>query len=1086
MRPLVILLALLGLGLARSAPQSEPAPRPMLAEPAISPDRAEIAFVSGGDIWTVPAAGGEARLLVAHAATESRPLYAPDGRRLAFISTRSGNGDIYVLTLSTGALARITFDDQLDQLDAWSADGRWLYFSSGSRDITGQNDIFRVSAEGGTPMTVSGDRYVNEYWAAPSPDGQQLAMTAKGTVSGQWWRLGHSHLDESELWVLRDATTMRYERLSTGGSKDEWPMWGGGADRTSLFFISERDGAQNVYVRTPAGAVRPVTSFRGGHVLWPNISYDGRTIVFERDFCIWALDTQSWETHEVSITLRGTSAAPAVEHLTLSANIQELALSPDGRKVAFVVHGEVFSASARDGGDATRVTTTSAREQQIVWAPNSRQLAYVSDRNGTPELYLYDFATRTETPLTQSPTGDVTPRFSPDGSQIAFQRGGNQLCVVSLATRRVQVLATGELDRLPFPSDRPIAWSPDGRWLAYLSTSGRHFGTVFVVPATGGASRPVSFLANVFANTISWSPDGTFLLFDTGQRTEPTALARIDLIPRTPRFREAQFDDLFRVPRTPPAVPRDSSAPNVRPAPARDTSAAGARAGTADSAAAANRPVTIVFDDIRRRLSQLPVGVDVGDQQISADGKFVLLTASAAGQRNLYTYSLDEMAREEPVARQVTSTAGFKSDVQLSQDGKEAWYLEGGRITVATLESRTTRTLAVTAEMDVDFSREKLQVFDEAWRYLRDGYNDSAMNGVDWGAIRARYAPYAAGARTPDELRRMLSLLVGELNSSHSGIGAPAPASPPYTGRIGLSFDRAEYERSGRLRIARVLPLSPAALGGDIAAGDYLVAVDGARLDARTNLDSLLAYRIGRRVRLSVSRNADGSGAREVAVRPVNAATERGLMYRQWVEERRAYVARVSGGRLGYVHMLDMGAGSLSQLFTDLDVENMGREGVVIDVRHNNGGFVNAYAIDVFARHGYMSMTYRGSAGPVPARTILGQRSLERPTILVTDQHSLSDAEDFTEGYRSLHLGSVVGEPTAGWIIYTSNVGLIDGTTVRIPFIQIRGSDGQVMEMHPRPVDIPVDRPVGESYGDHDVQLDAAVRELLRQLGGGR
>ncbi len=181
--------------------------------------------------------------------------------------------------------------------------------------------------------------------------------------------------------------------------------------------------------------------------------------------------------------------------------------------------------------------------------------------------------------------------------------------------------------------------------------------------------------------------------------------------------------------------------------------------------------------------------------------------------------------------------------------------------------------------------------------------------------------------------------------------------------------------------------------------------------------------------------------------------------------------------------MVDMGAGSLNQLYLDLDSENRGRDGVVIDVRHNNGGFVNAYALDVLARRGYLTMRYRGSSVLAPARSILGQRSLERPTILVTDQHSLSDAEDFTEGYRSLGLGRVVGEPTSGWIIYTSGGTLIDGSALRMPFITVFGSDGEVMEMHPRPVDVPVVRPVGESYAGVDTQLDAAVRELLAQIG---
>src|SRR6266513_1545386 len=212
---LVLLLAQPIMSRAIASSQSNKAPAdsvPSFAEPALSPDRSEIAFVSGGDIWTVPAAGGEARLLVSHPATESRPMYSPDGRKLAFTSNRTGNGDVYVLTFDTGDLKRMTFDDGNDQLDAWSRDGRWIYFTSSSRDISGMNDLFRVGVDGGTPMAVSADRYASEYFSAPSPDGKGLAFTARGTAYGQWWRKGHSHLDECEVWLVRDISAPRYEQ----------------------------------------------------------------------------------------------------------------------------------------------------------------------------------------------------------------------------------------------------------------------------------------------------------------------------------------------------------------------------------------------------------------------------------------------------------------------------------------------------------------------------------------------------------------------------------------------------------------------------------------------------------------------------------------------------------------------------------------------------------------------------------------------------------------------------------------------------------------------------------------------------------
>jgi len=457
------------------------------------------------------------------------------------------------------------------------------------------------------------------------------------------------------------------------------------------------------------------------------------------------------------------------------------------------------------------------------------------------------------------------------------------------------------------------------------------------------------------------------------------------------------------------------------------------------------------------------------------------MIAGAAGQQNLYIYSLDELAREPAVARQLTSTPGVKRDAQFSPDSKEVFYIEQGRINIVAVDTRAPRPLAVNAEMDVDFAREKIEVFNQAWSYLRDGLYDPNFHGVDWQAVRAEYAPRIAGARTPDEMRRLLSLMVGELNASHSGVSAPFSANQASTGKLGLRFDRAEYETAGRLRVTEVIPLGPGALAG-IKTGEYLLTIDGMQIGARVNVDELLGFKTGKRVSVSVSASSDGANKREVAVRPVNTATEKGLLYRKWVEEKREYVAKISGGRLGYVHMFDMGSGSLSQLFVDLDTENHSREGVVVDVRNNNGGFVNAYAIDVFARRGYMTMTRRGFPS-APARTVLGQRALEAPTILVTNQHSLSDAEDFTEGYRALKLGKVVGEPTSGWIIYTSNTSLIDGTSIRLPFIKITSSDGKLMELAPRPVDLPVLRPIGESYTGRDVQLETAVRELLKQIG---
>lgn len=1045
--------------------QNLPEPLASFAEPSISPDRTEIAFVSGGDIWTAPIAGGEARLLISHPANEGRPLYAPDGKRLAFVSNRAGSNDVYMLTFASGELKRLTFDDGSEQLDAWSRDGKWLYFSSTSRDIAGMNDVYRVSLEGGTPMQVSNDRYTSEFFSAPAPDGASIAITARGVASGQWWRKGHSHLDEAEIWIVKDGA---YQQVTNRGAKELWPMWS--ADGRNLYFVSDRSGAQNLWTKPLNGAAKQVTQFKNGRVLWPNISYDGKLIVFERNFGIWKFDTSNGQASEIKVTRRGAVPGPMVEHLSLNNQFQELALSPDGKKVAFVARGEIFAASAKDGGDAVRVTRAPARDGQITWAPDSKRIAYVSERSGTGQLFLYDFMSNAETELSSNPVRDTAPRFSPDGKSIAFVRNEKELHVINVGTKQDRVVASGHLDS----SQNTLAWAPDSKWIAYTAVSAKAFSNIFVVPASGGDARAVSGLPNGNINSLSWSPDGTYLIFNSSQRTEDFLVTRVDLILRTPKFREDQFRELFKEDpnRIRPEPPRENAAPTTQEQ---------ARPETAKKDGP--KPVEIVFEGVRRRLSALNVGVNVISQAISPDGKLMLMSAVAANRINLYIYSLDELSREPAVARQITSTPGFKSDAQFTPDSKEVYYLEQGRLNIVSLDGRPPRPLAVTAELDVDFAQEKMEVFRQAWTYMRDGFYDDKFHGVNWEAVKAEYAPRIAGAQTPDEMRRLLNLMVGELNASHSGVGGGGGGgSTASVGKLGLRFDRAEYESSGKLKVTEVIALSPAAITRQINPGDYLLSVEGTAITARTNLDELLANKVGRRVALKVSSFGDGTNAREVALQPISTNAEKNLLYNQWVEINRAYVEKVSNGKLGYVHMPDMGEGSLRGLYLGLDTENRAKEGVVIDVRNNNGGFVNVYAIDVLARRGYLNMTPRGFP-TAPARSVLGQRSLELPTILVTNQHSLSDAEDFTEGYRTLKLGKVVGEPTAGWIIYTSGRTLIDGTTIRVPFIRITTNEGVNMELNPRPVDIPVTRPIGETLAGRDSQLDTAVRELVKQLG---
>jgi Tol biopolymer transport system component/C-terminal processing protease CtpA/Prc len=1057
------------MAIAQSALAQEPGEKPVLSEPSLSADGQLVAFVSGGDIWEAPASGGVAHLVVTGPATEGRPLYSPDGRKLAFTSTRGGSANIYVLDLPSGELTRLTYGEGGEELDGWSADGRWIYFAAGDTDVGKLPDIYRVSSEGGTPLPVSAERYLSEYQASPSPDGSSIAFMTRGISFSQWWRNGSSHIDQSEMWVKPTVGEGGYQRILSDPSRHAWPMWepSGGA----IWYMSDAGGAENLWrLETSGGAPQKITAFTDGRLLYPSMARGGSALVFERDFGIWRLDPKSGQAAQIPLSLRGAPAGEQIRHATVD-KFTRLSVSPDGEKVAVIGYGELFAGAAKDGGSARRITNSLGAEREAVWSPDSRHLLYVTERGLNHLLAEYDFATGRETMLTSTGHASV-PVFAPDGKSAMYVLDDQQLRKLTFARPGV-----GQSDVLlyrgPITADanygpRPV-WSPDGSYIAFPLTDHRSFTNVAVVPAAGGEARPVSFLANGQMSGIAWSPDGKYILFDSGQRSEDSRIVRVDLTPHVPKLKEDQFADLFTDKQ--PGETKES-AKTDKPDKAKKEALPPPPAN----------PAKIVWDGLRERTTVLPLGLNAAAPVISPDGKTLLFIASERGQDNLYSYNLDELADEPPVPKQISASAKPKRDIALPADGKTVFYLDGQQVISTPIDTPKPKVVAVAGDMDVDFSKEKRVVFDEAWDVLNRRFYDPNFHGKDWGALREHYLPYAMGSQTPDELRRVTNLMIGELDASHSGHNRPArgEGSLPSdrVGDLGLRFDRAAYEAGRGLVVNEVVDLGPAAIGG-VHVGDVLASVDGRAIGPRTNLDSLLENKVGKRVVLGLG------GGRQVVVQPVSWSTATGLLYRQWVNERRALVDRVSGGRLGYVHLADMSSDSLNQLYLDLDAENQSKQGVVVDVRNNNGGFINGYALDVFARKNFLTMTQRGYL-PVPSRQALGQRALGKPTVLVTNESSLSDAEDFSEGYRTLGLGKIVGQPTAGWIIYTGPETLIDGSTVRVPQVRIQGANGEDMEGHPRPVDIAIERPLGEGAAGHDAQLEAAVATLLQQIGAGR
>jgi len=1037
-------------------------PQAFLRQPALDPDGRQLAFVTAGDVWLVSIDGGTAERLTAHPARHYGPRFSPDGRQLLFAAGRDGAGDLYVLDLDGGAPRQITFQDEPCYPEDWADDGKAVFFSCDMEQMGFA--IYRVSVYGGTPAPIYLEPYEQLDQAAVSPDGQTLAFVNRRE---RWSRRGPHPFSPDEIWLgptrpdyqaLRQLAGPFGERFQYAG-KLGWPLWA--PDGRGIYVVCDCDGHENLwYLPLDDGVPRQITCFRGGRLLFPAIARRAGTIVCERgDGQLWRIDPVSGDAAPIPIRVRIDIKRTPVRIEHWSSGFSEVRLSPDGKKVALVARGDVFADFADKEtdrelrqGPAFRITNTPAREWSITWTPDSRNLLYLSDRNGEVELFRYDFETGSEVQLTHDGRPKLLPRIAPNGKAIAYIR--DRMVIELLEESGAQ---PRELCRARFTVAADLCWSPDSRYLAFIAQDDRLFSNVYIVPVAGGEPRQITFLSNLGGGNLSWSPDGSFIIFTTEQYRLEAQIARVDLRPPPPVFRETIFEQLFK------KGEKENNKTDHR--------------SDQEKPAVVSEP--IVYEGIERRLRLLtPPQMNTIAGPISPNGKDLLFLASVAGKVDVWTMPLDEPRADEP-PRQLTANAAHKSWLQFAPDGRSFYYLEDGQLVVRRFPSgNEPNRLSLRAEVEVDFHRAKEQIFTEAWRELRDSFYDPTFRGQDWQAVRERFAPLIGAVQTTEELHTLINLMVGELQASHLGSGFYGWESDD--GFIGIIFAVEPLLRESRLVVERVLPDGPAALASEPPRpGEELVAVEGTRLSATVSLHKLLLRSAGRRVRLTF-RAADGN-ERDLVARPINAEAYRRLRYRDWVATNEQYVHRMSRGKLGYVHIEEMSYAAYQQFLVDLDAETHSKAGVIIDVRYNSGGYTATFVLDVLMRRSALRSGFR-DLGVTDASHLAGNRVLDRPTVLVTNERSASNTEMLSESYRRLRLGKVVGRPTAGAVIWTYRIQLLDGAWLRLPQFYVVTPEGEDLEGRGRPVDVEVARPLGEWAQGRDRQLDVAVATLLKAV----
>lgn len=1036
-----------------------------LAQPALSSDGRHFAFASRGNIWIAPINGGAARLLSTHGSSESHPMYSPDGTRLIIQSARTGFSNIYVVTIATGEVTRLTFADADEIVDGWSADGRWVYFSSPVRSMPvaepalRQYGIYRVSSAGGTPMPVCEESFLSVFQSASSPDGAKIAFLAKGGAPVQWWRNGHANGDTNELW-LKTIDSGEYQRLLPGTAKHGWPMWS--ADGKWIYFVSDQGGTENLW-RVPANGGPPalITHFSDGRVLWPSIDSLG-DILFERAFEIWRYSAKSGRALKIQVTLPTRDRSPA--RRVAASQFDAMAVSADGTKMAVIARGHIFTTSLAEGGVLQRLTMTPGAESDLAWSPDGTRLAYACETGISQVICEYDLRSNRQRVLSRAGSFDGHPVYSPDGNWLVYTHGRSEMRMIKTVTAPGAVDRTIGEGRTLFSGALGAtwlgvlrggypAWSPDGRWIAFSVIDRFAFSNIYVVEVQSGKARQVSFYADNQVGLISWSPDSSYLLFSSAQRSEDPALMRIDF-PRT-SYTNNEVPDVKSV-----LNPEEQIPPT--------------------GLSSYNDESRGEQSEVQKRIVKVPLGIPAFKPSISPNGQLLVFSSPNGEYENLYLWDLrGNKGAGSP--RQITSDGASKTRFYFTPDSTGGWYLAGGKAFSIKFGADGASNVSIVADEEIDFELEKHTVFDEVWSAIDREFYASDMRGHDWRALRKKWAPLVAGTVTAEELTRDLNLMIGELDVSHSGI-EPSTIPELRVGALGLEFDRAAYEDGKKLLISGLVPGGPAASAGSIKPGMAVTAVNGVRIIPQTNFSSLLVDQIGKQVQLTIT---DFHKTWSVSVRPIAVPDLAALRYRQWVQERCRYVDMLSGGKLSYVHVPDMGSSALTNLEWDLGSKSRSSDGVILDLRHNGGGFFSGRILDLLTRYEYLTHTARDMP-PMASRGVLGQRSLLLPTILIVDESTVSDGENFAEGYRYLGLGSIVGVPTAGWNSYGTGKFLIDGSLLRIPTMRTQTLSGNDLEAHSRSVDVLVERMLGDESNGRDRQLEVAVRELLKQSSGRR
>ncbi len=1046
----------------------------------------QIVFTYAGDLYSVPAAGGVARKLTNHEGFEMFARFSPDGKHLAFTGQYDGNTEVYLMPAGGGVPERLTHtatlgrDDVSDRMGpnnivmAWKNDGKSIVFRSRMRSFNSFNgQLYSVPKSGGLadelPLPRAG-------FCSFSPDDSKLAYNRVFREFRTWKRYRGGMADD--VWIY-DFATKKIENITDNPAQDIIPMWSGG----KIFFLSDRDENKrmNLFVYDlDSKQTKKITRFADFDIKFPSLG--NKAIVFENGGYIYRLDIESEKYEKVKILIQEDFSGGRSEIVSVAGNVTNYEIAPDGKRALFGARGDVFTVPAKHGVTRNLTNSPGIHERNSKWSPNGKWIAYISDASGEDEIYVVgqDGNGKARQVTKNAETYKYRIEWSPDSKKILWADKRQRLRFVNVRGGKVT-----EVDKSESWEFNSYSWSPDSRWIVYAKPELEMMGRLFLYSLRDKKSHELTDGWHSASQPV-FSSDGKFVFFTSDRDFNPIYsrtewnhayqdMSRIYLLtlakdtdsPFKPKSDEVEIKLAEKAKKKTDAEKADPNETAKKPQ---------------DKKKEPGLRIKVDIDGIKDRIAALPTAVGSYRNLASVgDSLYYGRRTSGGSNSGLFVYNLEEQKETE---------LGDIGSFEISADRKKMLVTSGGKYAIIDLPKSkiTMKDTLDLSGMDVHLDKKKqwAQIFNECWRQMREFFYVPNMHGVDWPEMRRRYEPLVAHVSHRVDLTYVIGEMISELNVGHAYVGGGEYPTPK---RIALGLLGAQVERdakSGYYRIEKILrgqnwerstrsPLTE--IGVDANEGDYIVAVNGKSTAEVDDIYELLINKAGKQVTLKLNSKPARRGSREVVVVPIS--DEANLYYYDWVQTNIGKVSGATDGKVGYIHVPDMGRRGLNE-FVKYFYPQIRKKGLIIDVRGNGGGNVSPMLIERLRREIVMiDIARNGSPGPDPSAMIYG------PMVCLADEFSASDGDLFTYRFKKHKLGKVVGKRTWGGVVgIRGSLPLLDGGTLNRPEFSRYDVEGKkwIIEGYGVEPDIHIDNDPAKEYAGIDQQLNKAIEVVLAEL----